>query len=169
MSTNGPGPTGPAAYRRTGDDARGTSLVMLQIVSEVAILAVGAFGPRPRRAKGVRRVVGLVAGTCGVAAIIGARRDLGAAFSVFPGPRAGVPVAEQGAYRLVRHPMYTGLLAQAAAICAAGSTWALVPTAALAVILDRKATEEEARLERAHPAFAAYRDRTRWRFVPGVR
>jgi len=113
--------------------------------------------------------VGLVLGAFGIVAIMTARRDLGDAFSVFPSPQPGAPVAEAGAYRLVRHPMYTGVLAQAAAVSVAGSPWAAVPAGALAVILDRKAAYEETRLAEAHPAFADYRTRTRWRFLPGVR
>jgi protein-S-isoprenylcysteine O-methyltransferase Ste14 len=105
----------------------------------------------------------------GIAVVTSARRDLGDAFSVFPRPRPEAPVAEAGAYRLVRHPMYAGLVAQATAVGVAGSPWALVPAGALAVVLDRKAASEEALLEAAHPDFGGYRGRTRWRFIPGLR
>ena len=65
--------------------------------------------------------------------------------------------------------MYAGLIAQATAVGVAGSPWALVPAGALAVMLDRKAAGEEALLDAAHPGFAGYRARTRWRFLPGLR
>jgi protein-S-isoprenylcysteine O-methyltransferase Ste14 len=143
--------------------------VILQVVAGLAVVLVGAFGPRPRRARRLRRAIGLVVGAFGIVAIMTARRDLGDAFSVFPRPVPGAPVAEGGAYRVVRHPMYAGVLTQAAAVSVAGSPWALLPTGALAVILDRKAAREEERLELAHPGFAGYRTRTRWRLLPGVR
>ncbi len=149
--------------------SRGGIWVALQICAGLAVVVVGVVGPRPRRARGVRRIAALVLAAGGAAIVMGARKDLGDAFSVFPRPRPGAQVAERGAYRLVRHPMYTGLVAQATAVGIAGSPWALVPAGVLAVILDRKAAGEEAMLDAAHPAFAGYRTRTRWRFAPGLR
>jgi protein-S-isoprenylcysteine O-methyltransferase Ste14 len=155
--------TGPSS------GARGGQWVLLQIIAGLAVVLVGAFGPRPRRALRLRRAVALGLGAFGIVTVIAARRDLGDAFSVFPRPVPGTPVAERGAYRLVRHPMYTGVVAQAAAVGIAGSPWALAPAGMLALVLDRKAAGEEALLGATHPAFAGYRTRTRWRFVPGLR
>jgi protein-S-isoprenylcysteine O-methyltransferase Ste14 len=147
----------------------GAAWVLGQVLAGVAVVVVGVCAPCPRRARGPRRATGLLVGAFGIVAIMTARRRLGTAFSVFPRPLPGAPVADDGAYRIVRHPMYTGVLAQATAVSIAGSPWALVPTGALAIILDRKAAYEERRLTVAHPAFADYADRTRWRFLPGVR
>jgi len=69
----------------------------------------------------------------------------------------------------VRHPVHTGLIAQATAVGVGGSPWALVPAGALAVMLDRKAAGEEALLDAARAGYAGYRARTRWRFLPGLR
>ena len=133
------------------------------------VLVVGLVGPHPRAARGTRRRLALGLSLVGIATIMGARRNLGSAFSVFPVPVPEASVADEGAYRYVRHPMYSGVLAQAIAISTAGSPWAIVPTGVLAVVLDRKAAYEEALLADAHPEFASYRSRTPWRFVPGVR
>jgi protein-S-isoprenylcysteine O-methyltransferase Ste14 len=168
MSTDGSGPR-PADVGADDDASRGDAWVALQVIAGLGVVVVGALGPPPHRALRVRRAIGIALATFGIVTITSARRDLGEAFSVFPRPRPGAPVAQAGAYRVVRHPMYTGVLAQAAAICTAGSPWALVPAGALAVILDRKATHEETRLARTSEGFAAYRRRTRWRFVPGLR
>jgi len=149
--------------------SRGGAWVALQIGAGLAVVVLGVAGPRPRRARGVRRIAALLLAAAGAGIVMSARRDLGDAFSVFPRPRPGAPVAEDGAYRLVRHPMYTGVVAQATAVGIAGSPWALVPAGVLAVILDRKAASEEGLLDAAHPDFARYRTRTRWRFVPGLR
>jgi protein-S-isoprenylcysteine O-methyltransferase Ste14 len=50
-----------------------------------------------------------------------------------------------------------------------GSPLALVPTAGLAVILELKSRLEESMLLAASPEYASYRERVRWRFIPGVR
>jgi protein-S-isoprenylcysteine O-methyltransferase Ste14 len=165
-------PAAPGPRAQTDDPPLaplGVAWVLGQVLAGVAVLVVGAWAPRPRRARGLRRTAGLLVGVFGIVAVMTARRSLGSAFSVFPRPVPGAPVADDGVYRVVRHPMYTGVLAQATAVSIAGSPWALVPTAALAVILDRKAADEERRLTLAHPAFAGYADRTRWRFLPGLR
>lgn len=86
-----------------------------------------------------------------------------------PRPLPGVPLARGGPYRLVRHPMYTAVLLAALGASAAGSPWAFVPTAALALVLDRKASREEQWLNEAHSDYAALCARVRWRFVPGLR
>jgi protein-S-isoprenylcysteine O-methyltransferase Ste14 len=164
-----PDPAATDAHGQSALGARGGVWVALQICAGVAVVVLGAVGPQPRRARRLRRAAAVVLAAAGIATVMTARRDLGTAFSVFPRPRPGTPVAEDGAYRVVRHPMYAGLIAQATAVGLGGSPWALVPAGALAVILDRKAAGEEALLDGARPGFAGYRARTRWRFLPGVR
>ena len=81
----------------------------------------------------------------------------------------GTPVAEAGAYRLVRHPMNAGLVAQAAAVgyrrltVGAGfrPRWRSCSTA-------RPPARRRCSVRRTRE-FAGYRSRTRWRFVPGLR
>jgi protein-S-isoprenylcysteine O-methyltransferase Ste14 len=48
------------------------------------------------------------------------------------------------------------------------SPLALIPAALLAVVVDFKARLEEAWLVERQPGYAAYRERTPRRFVPGV-
>lgn len=151
------------------DNPRGEGWVALQVVATVAVVVVGIFAPRGQRARGPRRVAALALSTLGACAVMMARRDLGNAFSVFPRPRPDASVTDAGVYRVIRHPMYGGVLAQATAIAAWGSPWAILPTGLLAVVLDRKAAHEETMLEHEHPEFADYRERTRWRFLPGIR
>lgn len=151
------------------EGSRGGIWVAMQVCAGFAVVAIGLVGPRPRRARRSRNVLAGLLAAAGAVAVVAARRDLGDAFTVFPRPRPGAPVADRGVYRLVRHPMYAGVMAQATAVGLAGSPWALLPAGALAVIFDRKAAGEEALLDAAHPGFSGYRDRTRWRFVPGIR
>jgi len=39
----------------------------------------------------------------------------------------------------------------------------------LVVILELKSRSEESMLVAAYPEYSTYRDRVRWRFIPGVR
>jgi protein-S-isoprenylcysteine O-methyltransferase Ste14 len=147
---------------------RGTGWVIAQVVVGAAVVAVAAAGPPPRHLRRTRRAAAIVLGAAGSVLVLGARRDLGDAFSVFPRPPKDSDLVTGGMYGRVRHPMYTGVLAQAVATALAGSSWALLPAGALAVTLDRKAAVEERALANAHPGGASP-GAPRWRFVPGLR
>jgi protein-S-isoprenylcysteine O-methyltransferase Ste14 len=88
--------------------------------------------------------------------------------TVFPRPREGAAVAERGAYRLVRHPVYGAVLLLALGVSLTTSPLGLIPTVLLAVVFDLKARVEEAWLGERLPGYAGYRERTQRRFVPGV-
>ena len=110
--------------------------------------------------------MGIVLAGFGLALGARAIHDLGSALSPFPKPLAAAPLIETGAFRWIRHPIYTGLLLAATGWgLAAGSLPALAATVALALVLDAKSRREESWLLAAHPGYAAYRRRTR-RFVP---
>ena len=55
-------------------------------------------------------LVGLVAIAGGGLLAVRGSWDLRASFSPFPRPVEGAPLIETGAYRLVRHPIYGGLI-----------------------------------------------------------
>jgi protein-S-isoprenylcysteine O-methyltransferase Ste14 len=148
---------------------RGEAWVLAQLVLLAAVAVVAAVAPDWETAQTLRRFVGVVIAAVGVAVGLSAARALGTALTVFPAPRPNTPLSTRGPYRVVRHPMYTALLLVALGATTAGSPWALVPTAALAVLLDRKAGHEEDLLAQAHPDYAALTRRVRWRFLPGVR
>jgi protein-S-isoprenylcysteine O-methyltransferase Ste14 len=143
--------------------------VAAQVVAGLAVLATAAAGPHPRRMRRTRRLIAVTLGVAGVVIVLSARRTLGEAFSIFPRPTGDGALHTAGPYRVVRHPMYTGVIAHALAASMAGSPWALIPAGALAVILDRKAGIEETALAERYPGYDAYRRRTRWRVVPGIR
>jgi protein-S-isoprenylcysteine O-methyltransferase Ste14 len=84
------------------------------------------------------------------------------AFSYVPRPSEHGRLVESGAYRLVRHPIYTGLILGALGL-AINVPWAgtFIGFALLAVVLDLKRRREEVLLAARYPGYAAYKARTR--------
>jgi protein-S-isoprenylcysteine O-methyltransferase Ste14 len=124
----------------------------------------------PDPVAGALVVVGVVLIVAGLALLALAGTSLLTARSatVFPRPREDAAVAERGAYRLVRHPVYGAVLLLALGASLTRSPLGLIPTAVLAVVFDLKARVEEAWLVERLPGYAGYRERTPRRFVPGV-
>jgi protein-S-isoprenylcysteine O-methyltransferase Ste14 len=115
-------------------------------------------------------VLGLVLVASGLLLLIAAGASLAfaRAASMLPSPRTGSRVAQRGAYRVVRHPIYGAVLLLAVGASLATSPLALAPTILLAAVFDLKARVEEAWLRERDAAYDAYRARTPRRFVPGV-
>lgn len=94
--------------------------------------------------------------------------DLGSSRTPFPRPADANRLVESGVYRVVRHPIYSGIVL-------AGIGWDAATMAPAAVGLsllllgwfDLKARNEEAWLMERHPGYGRYRARTR-RFIPLV-
>lgn len=148
---------------------RGEGWVALQVVLLLAAAASGFAGPAiggPVRE--VARWLGFAVGLAGGALALRGVYDLRRQITPLPYPPDGARLIETGAYRLVRHPIYGGIVL-------GGIGWALVtasaPAAVMAVVLfvffDLKARREEAWLLERLPGYAAYRARTR-RLLPGL-
>ena len=114
-------------------------------------------------------VAGVVIGIAGLALFIGGVIALGSSLTPFPRPSDGSTLRSGGAYRLVRHPIYGGLLLVAFGWSLGLSPVALLVSAVLAILLELKSRYEETLLVERYPEYRAYRGRVRWRFVPGVR
>lgn len=81
----------------------------------------------------------------------------------------GQQVIDTGPYRIVRHPMYVGMLGfMLATPVALGSWWALIPALGMLPALMARAVAEEEVLRRDLPGYAAYAERVRHRLIPGV-
>jgi protein-S-isoprenylcysteine O-methyltransferase Ste14 len=118
---------------------------------------------------GVRAVVlGLAAIGLGGFVAIRALWDLRGGISPFPRPVDGAPLIESGAYRLVRHPIYSGIVLAALGWgLVTGSLVVLVATGLLFLLFAGKSLREEAWLSAAHPGYRAYQQRTK-RLIPWV-
>ena len=78
-------------------------------------------------------------------------------------------VIDTGPYAVMRHPGYigaTGLVIGMALML--GSLWALIPAVVAIIILAGRTLGEEAVLKAELPGYAAYTQRVRYRWVPGV-
>lgn len=81
----------------------------------------------------------------------------------------GQRVCSSGPYAYVRHPMYSAILLWCVAIVGVFPTWqvAMVAIAVAALIVVRTLLEDDM-LARGLLGYAAYRDRVRWRLIPGL-
>lgn len=94
--------------------------------------------------------------------------DLRASLSPFPRPVAGAALIESGAYRLIRHPIYSGLVLGAVGWgMVAGSILAIASVGLLFLLFAGKSQREEAWLSVVHPEYRAYQQRTK-RLIPWI-
>ena len=146
------------------------------VVAQSVLFALIAFGPGwldvrpdlPETWRWIALGVGAALGAAGFGLAMAGLFWLGDNLSVFPHPKDNATLVQSGAYRIVRHPIYSGLI-----IGAAG--WALINTSLvtlvyaliLLVFFDVKARREERWLLKKFPDYAAYRARVR-KLIPFV-
>ncbi|HEY2870038.1 MAG TPA: isoprenylcysteine carboxylmethyltransferase family protein [Gaiellales bacterium] len=150
----------PAPLRRN----RSAVGVIVALVSQLAVIAVGLFGARTDGgaavlASDVLLIAGLVFAICSVAV-------LGRCFGILPDVRG---LVTRGPYRLVRHPLYLGELTAVLGIVLgsrrpllAGVTWLVCVGLQLA-----RTSYEERNIRAEFPQYDEYAARTR-RLIPGV-
>jgi protein-S-isoprenylcysteine O-methyltransferase Ste14 len=131
--------------------------------------AAGFFGPS--WAGGIRvttTIVGAVLIAGGLILAVRGTLDLHDALTPLPYPRPDAELVETGVYRLVRHPIYGGLVLAAAGWgLLTASPAALAAGALLLSFFELKSRREEAWLEQRFTGYAAYRARTR-RLIPWI-
>ena len=78
-------------------------------------------------------------------------------------------VIDSGPYALLRHPMYLGAIVMYIfSPLALGSWWAMIPALPIIPVLIVRLLNEEEILLRDLPGYAAYRQKVRFRLLPGV-
>lgn len=151
---------------------RGEGWVVAQVALFVIIAAAGLrdlveHGSENPGGPAVR-VVGIVAIVVGGGVAGRGIWDLRSSLSPFPRPIAGAPLVESGAYRLIRHPIYSGLVLGAIGWgLVTGSILAIGAAGLLFLLLAAKSHREEVWLVAIHPEYGAYQLRTR-RLIPWI-
>ena len=140
---------------------------MIQVVLFGAVASAGALGPGwPGSVRTVTSVAGAVVIACGGLLAVRGVLDLRENLTVFPRPLAGARLVDSGAYGLVRHPIYGGLILGALGWSLVTASWpALAATGLLTAFFELKSRREEAWLAARFDGYEAYRRRTR-RFLP---
>jgi protein-S-isoprenylcysteine O-methyltransferase Ste14 len=147
--------------------ARGGGWVVLQFVLMAGVVVLGVVGPWwPESGRWWLKGVGVLLVFTGVVVVAMAGRALGSGFTPFPRPAEGADLVEGGPFAVVRHPVYSGGILVFAGVSLALSPWALVGTAALAVLWALKARVEERFLVARYPNYSEYCTRTPRRLVP---
>ena len=146
---------------------RGEGWVAIQFALLPVIVGAGYLGPAWGEPI---RTVTTVAGALLLAAggLLGGRGvfDLRENLTPLPHPKEDARLVEAGAYRLVRHPIYGGLVVAAFGWgLLAASLAALAAAVVLLVFFDLKSRREEAWLQERFPGYPAYRARSR-RLIP---
>jgi protein-S-isoprenylcysteine O-methyltransferase Ste14 len=148
---------------------RGEGWVAIQLALFAAIVGCGfADVYWPHSLESFLAVLGLVLMAVGLVVLVYGTVSLGRSFTPLPRPHPGAELREHGAFRVVRHPIYGGIVLLALGWSAAVAPLALLPTALLAFLFDLKARREEAWLLERYPEYGAYLERTPHRFVPGL-
>jgi protein-S-isoprenylcysteine O-methyltransferase Ste14 len=157
------------AHRLPDLGRRGEGWFLLQLVLFGAIAvsgaAVPAWGGWPA-AVGIA-LGGILIGCGGVLSLRGVL-DLRESLTPFPRPLEGGRLVESGAYRLVRHPIYGGLILGALGWgLVRASPLTLAGALLLAAFFDLKSRREEIWLSESYDDYPAYRRRTH-RLLPWV-
>ncbi len=104
----------------------------------------------------------------GLGVLLLAAWQRGRNLTALPKPWPGGYLVQQGLYRVVRHPIYCGVLLWALGSSLAHlNPWTLGLCGLLFVWLERKASLEERWLEERFPDYAAYRRRTK-KLIPWI-
>ena len=89
-------------------------------------------------------------------------RDLGENLTPLPHPRDDGQLVQTGIYRVVRHPLYSGLVLAALGYAIAQQSLShLAAAAVLFIFLNAKATQEEIWLTQKYPAYSDYQNQVK--------
>lgn len=148
--------------------SRGVHVVLTNAALLLVIAPVASFGRFIPMATPIM-AIGLAIEAAGLFLSIWARRHLGRHWSGEITIKVDHELIRSGPYKLLRHPIYTGILTMyAGTALVIGTRLALIGVALGALAYWRKIRLEEANLSAAFgPDYAAYRRET-WALVPGV-
>lgn len=113
-------------------------------------------------------ILGLLLGGIGMLLGLAGLFNLGRNLVVVPYPKEDGEMVAHGAYRVVRHPIYSGLIFGAFGWALLwNSLLTLLPAVALFILFDFKSRREEQWLVEKYPEYPAYQQRVR-KLVPFI-
>ena len=116
----------------------------------------------------VATIVGAALMAAGATLSIWGTLALGTNLSVLPYPKEGSRFVESGPYRVVRNPIYSGLILGSFGLALVWHSWfGLLYAVALLVLFDLKTRREERWLRERYPGYADYQRRVR-KLIPWV-
>ncbi|HEY5098748.1 MAG TPA: isoprenylcysteine carboxylmethyltransferase family protein [Gaiellaceae bacterium] len=132
------------------------------IVIVVVLVRLGAFRGHGVHTDPLREGIGLVLFVVGLAFAIRARLTIGRNWGTPMTQKDEPELVTSGPYRLVRHPIYSGVLVAGAGTAVALSWWWLVPVALAGIYFIYSATVEERYLTEQFPdTYPAYKRSTK--------
>ncbi len=151
---------------------RGEWYVVMQVILFALIfcaplvLPTWLSWPQPLDAIGV--IVGVVLVLLGGILAVAGVLNLGRNLTAVPHPKEDAVFVEHGVYRLVRHPIYSGIIFGAVGwSCLQNSLLTLLLALLLFLFFDIKSRREEKWLVAKYPAYPAYQSRVR-KLIPRV-
>ncbi len=147
----------------TEEQPLGVGWVAGQLVLIAALVVAAAVGPR-WPSNPVSLPLGVVFVALAAVLFLGGLVGLGSSLTPFPRPRG--PLVDTGAFGLVRHPLYGGVLLGVVGLALLTRPLVLAVAPLGLVFLILKSRHEERLLLERVPEYAEYCRRVRRRFIP---
>lgn len=152
---------------------RGEYLVLLQGILLVGFILLPVYRPLELNSDfaaqlylrwGVAAIFAIMA----LGLIVKGLLDLGRNLTPLPYPKDNGELVQSGAYSIVRHPLYSGIIFAALSwVVFQFSLSHLIATAVLFAFFNTKASREETWLSQKYPEYPDYQQRVK-RLIPGV-
>jgi len=140
------------------------------VVVQIVLFGLVAFAPanlpgqstwnEPGRTIGI--VAGLIVGGIGGLLVFAGLFSLGSNLTAVPRPKENAHMVAHGAYRVVRHPIYSGIILGSFGLGLLRGGWlALLYALVLFIFFDIKSRREEKWLQEKYTDYAEYQTRVR--------
>lgn len=151
---------------------RGEYLVLLQGILLVGFILLPVYRPLELNSFAallyLRWGVAAIFAIMALGLIVKGLLDLGRNLTPLPYPKDNGELVQSGAYSIVRHPLYSGIIFAALSwVVFQFSLSHLIATAVLFAFFNAKASREETWLSQRYPEYPDYQQRVK-RLIPGV-